>query len=603
MARVRAPELSGQGGWIGASADFGLTSVIGKVVVLHFFTTSCINCVRVLEELRPIEDRFSAEAVVLGIHSPKFPREHEHSAVQRSVQRLRIRHPVLDDPDLTTWQQYGIKGWPTVVVVDPEGYVVGGIAGEGSGPVVFSSVESTIAEHDAKGTLVRGPVAGLWGATTVPTTARPLRYPGKVAVDRSGRRFAVSDSGNGRVVVCDLRGRVEQMYPLLSNPQGVCFDGDRLVVCDAGTDRVIAIDRATGSHEVVASGLASPWDVTVLADGSLLVAEAGRHRLRRLPGRDAPPPPEAATDLEGATQAEIVAGTGQENLLDGPAVAPPGWPDPVGEAATAPPPALLAQPSGLAALAGGGAVFVDAESSALRVLTPEGDVVTLVGQGLFDWGASDGGPDAAALQHPMAVAVGPVGDGGIPVVYVADTFNGKLREWTGTAWTAAAGTLRTLPVTGLEEPSGLAWLPDGRLVVADTNHHEVALIDPETGALEVVQIDESWLGTTPGDPIDALAGEPVSIPYELDPGDLTVDGSDGPPVRVNLSSEPGSLLGPGPRRWALADPKGTVEVTAGTAGEGILIMELEIDTCDDNTCTVLTSRGRHDLSVAPADTA
>ena len=121
MARVRAPELLGRGGWIGANLEFGLSALTGKIVVLHFWRYSCINCIRVLSELRPIEERFASEAVVVGIHSPKFPREHDHAAVERAVERLGLRHPVLDDPDLATWQQYGVKGWPTLVVVDPEG--------------------------------------------------------------------------------------------------------------------------------------------------------------------------------------------------------------------------------------------------------------------------------------------------------------------------------------------------------------------------------------------------------------------------------------------------------------------------------------------------
>src|ERR1700730_4339211 len=169
MARVRAPELLGRGGWIGANLDFGLSALSGKVVVLHFWRYSCINCVRVLEELRPIEERFNAEAVIIGVHSPKFPREHDHAAVERAIERLGVRHAVLDDPDLATWQQFGVKGWPTLVVIDPEGYVVGGVSGEGSGPVVFSAVERTVAEHDARGTLVRGAVPGVWGALTLST--------------------------------------------------------------------------------------------------------------------------------------------------------------------------------------------------------------------------------------------------------------------------------------------------------------------------------------------------------------------------------------------------------------------------------------------------
>ena len=91
---------------------------------------------------------------------------HDHAAVERAVERLGLRHPVLDDPDLATWHQYGVKGWPTLVVVDPEGYVVGGVSGEGSGPVVFSAVERAAAEHDANtGTAIQADGASETSAT------------------------------------------------------------------------------------------------------------------------------------------------------------------------------------------------------------------------------------------------------------------------------------------------------------------------------------------------------------------------------------------------------------------------------------------------------
>jgi DNA-binding beta-propeller fold protein YncE len=566
VARVRAPELLGRGGWIGANADFGLSALAGKVVVVHFWRYSCINCVRLLAELRPIEERFSAEAVVIGVHSPKFPREHEHAAVERAVERLGVRHAVLDDPDLATWQQYGVKGWPTLVVIDPEGYVVGGVSGEGSGPVVLSAVERAVAEHDATTALVRGPVAGLWGALTLGTGGRPLTYPAKVAVDADGRRVAVTDTASGRVVVCDLAGRVERIYPLLTRPQGVRFDGDRLLVCDTGTDRLLAIDRASGEQTVLADGLASPADVDVLADGAVLVAEAGRHRLWRV-----------AAD---GTKA-VVAGTGQEGLVD-----------------TAEGAAVLAQPSSVAALPGGGAVFVDAESSALRVLTAEGAVVTLVGQGLFDFGASDGGPESAALQHPLGVAVGPTPpDGGVPPVYVADTFNGLVREWRGTAWAAAAGTLRTLPAAGLEEPGGVAVLPDGRLVAADGNHHRVVVVAPDEIVPQPLTIDESWLGTDVGEPVDAESGEVVRAPFAVDIGTLALDDAAGPAVRVEVSADPPALLGPGPRAWAVTSTSGAVEVVAAAGGTGVLVVSVEARVADGDLALVRRARARHDLTV------
>ena len=604
MARVRAPELFGRGGWVGAAPDLNLAAMAGHIVVLHFWAASCINCVRLMAELRGLEDRFRPEVVVVGIHSPKFPREHEHDAVQRAVERLGIRHPVLDDPDLATWQQYGVKGWPTLVLIDPEGYVVGGISGEGSTPVLASSIEQLISEHDSRGTLQRGPVEGVWGSTTLSSSFRTLSYPAKVDVDAAGRRIAIADTGNDRVIVCDLQGRVEQVHPLLTRPHGVRFDGERILVADTGADRVVAIDRARGEQTVLAEGIASPWDLTVLTDGAILVAEAGRHRLWRVPAGGGPP--------------ALVAGTGQENLVDSVEGGP----------------ALLAQPSGVAALAGGGAVFVDAESSALRVLGADGTVTTIVGQGLFDWGASDGGPDAAAMQHPLGVAVGPAdgggppvvggqpvdagdlsvvggqpvdaGDlsvvGGQPVVYVADSYNGMIRAWAGSAWTAAAGSLRTLPVEGLEEPGGLAVLPDGRLVIADTNHHRIVIVEPDATDPVPVVLDESWIGTATAEPLHAGSGEPIRLPYAFEADRFSLDPSDGPAVRLEVSSEPGTLLAPGPRRWALDEPNGEVELHAGAPGEGVLVVELAVSACDDQTSTVLRTRSRHDLVVSsPAD--
>ena len=83
----------------------------------------------------------------------------------------------------------------------------------------------------------------------------------------------------------------------------------------------------------------------------------------------------------------MVAGTGGENLVDGPAAD-----------------ALLAQPSGVTVV-GGGVAFVDAESSSLRVLTDDGRVVTLVGQGLFEWGRADGPSHVARLQASVATSL------------------------------------------------------------------------------------------------------------------------------------------------------------------------------------------------------
>src|SRR4051794_40112842 len=99
--RVRAPELRGAGGWINATEPLSLAALRGKVVLLDFWTFCCANCLHVLEELRPVEEEFADVLVVVGVHSPKFVHEAEHAAVVAAVERYDVRHPVLDDPDLS----------------------------------------------------------------------------------------------------------------------------------------------------------------------------------------------------------------------------------------------------------------------------------------------------------------------------------------------------------------------------------------------------------------------------------------------------------------------------------------------------------------------
>ncbi len=79
--RVRAPEIVGRGGWVNAGQDLSLRSLRGKVVLLDFWTFCCINCLHVLEELRPLEERFGDALVVIGVHSPKFEHERDHEAL------------------------------------------------------------------------------------------------------------------------------------------------------------------------------------------------------------------------------------------------------------------------------------------------------------------------------------------------------------------------------------------------------------------------------------------------------------------------------------------------------------------------------------------
>jgi thiol-disulfide isomerase/thioredoxin len=190
-ARVRAPELipSAGGSWVGptpsAPPELSLGQLRGRFVLLDFWTFCCANCLHVLDELRPLEAEFAEVLTVIGVHSPKFPHEAEASAVTSAVARYEVDHPVLNDPGLRLWQQYAVRAWPTLVLIDPEGYVVMQAAGEGHVTAIAARLRELVVEHSARGTLRPGHDARM---ATGPDPGG-LRFPAKVALDACRSRI------------------------------------------------------------------------------------------------------------------------------------------------------------------------------------------------------------------------------------------------------------------------------------------------------------------------------------------------------------------------------------------------------------------------------
>ncbi|MTD44969.1 redoxin domain-containing protein [Conexibacter sp. W3-3-2] len=555
--RVRAPELRSTGRWSGGG-PLTLADLRGRVVLLDFWTSCCVNCLHVAEELRGLERRFADVLTTIAVHTPKFPHERDHGAVAAAAARLRLEHPVLEDPDGALWDAYGVRAWPTLVLIDPTGRVAATVAGEGHAVELAAAIEALVEEAREAGTL--GPPGPLPSVRPSAAGRGELAFPGKVAIAPDGQRLVVADSGHDRVLVTTLDGVVLVELGGLYQPQGVRFDGpDALLVCETARDRVWRIELPGGTRTLLTEQVKSPWDV-VRWQGHVVIAGAGRHVL-------------CAIDAGG--EAQVIAGTGAEELLDGPALR-----------------ALLAQPSALAVTARDELAFLDAESSALRVLDrPAGTVRTLAGQGLFDWGASDGDRDRAMLQHPLGLAAAPDGS-----LFVADTYNHRLRVWRGEH-------LWTVPVEGFDEPGGLDVLPDGRLVVADTGAHRVVLVDPVAARAEAIDVGRPPSRDEPGAPVvaetailaeDGVLHATLDVPLDGD----ALDPAGGPPVRVTARATDEALL-PGERTWWLDALPARVAVPLGT-GSGRITLELRAASCGPDACRLRRTERAYDVILTPA---
>ncbi|KUN81587.1 NHL domain-containing thioredoxin family protein [Streptomyces griseoruber] len=560
--RVRAPELIGKGGWLNTGGEqYTLADLRGRIVILDFWTFCCINCLHVLDELRELEEKHRDTVVVIGVHSPKFVHEAEHRAVVDAVERYGVGHPVLDDPELATWKQYAVRAWPTLVVIDPEGYVVAQHAGEGHVHAIERLVTELEAEHGAKGTLRRGD--GPYVAPEPEPTA--LRFPGKAVVLPDGN-FLVSDTtrhqlvelaADGESVVrrigSGVRGFADGTAGVaaFNEPQGLALlDGSSVVVADTVNHALRRLDLATGEVTTLAgtgkqwwqgsptSGpareidLSSPWDVAVF-DGRVWIAMAGVHQLW-------------AYDPAGRTVA-VAAGTTNEGLVDGP----------VAEA-------WFAQPSGLAVSGDGERLWLaDAETSALRWVDRQGVVHTAVGTGLFDFGHRDGSAGQALLQHPLGVTVLPDGS-----VAVSDTYNHALRRYD-----PATGEVSTL-ATDLREPSDAVLVGDDIVLVESARHRLTRLRLPEE-AVRVASVahrtrraaTEVAPGTLRLDVIfQAPAGQKLDTRY-------------GPSTRLLVSATPPGLLLKG--EGAGTDLSRTLELDPEFE-EGVLHVSAMAASCDDD---------------------
>lgn len=485
---VRAPDFPQNLDWINSDSPLSLKELRGHIVILHFWTFCCINCMHALAQLRELEASFLYnELVVISVHAPKFPNEKFTETVRDAVLRYGVDHPVVNDRSMYLWQQYAVRAWPTLIFISPEGRVLARHEGELPLKTGKELVHGMVKEFEALGLLDHRPLR----FTHEAVSQSFLAFPGKLAVDAQANRLIISDSTHHRLVETDLSGKVRHIIGTgkegnadgtyeqaqFNRPQGVRLADDILYVADTENHTIRRVDLYTHLVETIAGtgqqfgivrtptdgpatqiALSSPWDLA-LSDNNLYIALAGTHRIFVL-----------HLDTQ---EIEPFAGMGPEALRDG------SYEE-----------ALFAQPNGLS-LSQDILYVADSETSAVRAIALTGDkqVHTLVGTGLFDFGDIDGIGDNALLQHVQAVCV--IDE----QVYLADTYNNRIkvlnphtREVKQFAGTGTAG-FKDGPLHDAQfnEPGGLAYA-NGLLYVADTNNNAVRVIDMTAKIVETLYV-------------------------------------------------------------------------------------------------------------------
>ncbi len=544
LPRVRASELVGRG-WLNTGGrDVSLADLRGRVVVLDFWTFCCVNCLHVLDELRELEEARRDDLVIIGVHSPKFEHEADPVALAAAVERYEVRHPVLDDPELVTWSAYTARAWPTLVVIDPEGYVVAQMAGEGHASALAALVDELVTEHRAKGTL-RSLAAGSDDVYVPPApTSGTLRFPAK-AIALPGGNLLVADAGHHSLA---------ELLP----------DGETLVRRIGSGERGLVDGGPDDARFSEPNGLCLvPTELRSLLGYDVLVADTVNHALRGVRLADG--------------HVTTVAGNGQQYMVgavDNVLVAPAGGAPVGGELAEVDGPfgsrltvlvgadvPAQPRPAGLPASieSAGGAVLQKLSSPwdvawveqmgaflvamagnhSLWAFDGEQGSIDLVG-GTMNEGLLDGPLVDAWFAQPSGLAVGPDRR-----VWVADSETSALRVVTPVAGTTQ-GEVATAVGQGLfdfghrdgaadpallQHPLGVAVLPDGSVAVADTYNGAIRRFVPPAAA-----------GSDPGVGQDPVAGQVTTLATGLaEPSDVVVL-VDGEPWTPGAPAAPGARI-------------------------------------------------------------
>ncbi|WP_373530692.1 thioredoxin-like domain-containing protein [Nostoc sp.] len=481
IPRVRAPELPQNYSWLNTDRPLSIKQLKGRVIILDFWTYCCINCLHILPNLKYLEQKYKDSLTVIGVHSAKFDNEKEIENIRQAILRYDIEHAVVVDDGFRVWEEYAVRAWPTLIIIDPEGYVIGQISGEGNRDALEKLIQKLIQQHEEKGT-INFQEFSLTLEKQRQLLITPLAFPGKVLATPMG--LFIADSGHHRLVMSNFDGEILHLIGTGKSgltdgsfnevqffaPQGMAFDAENQILYVADTEnhalrrvdlkrQVVETIAGTGEQSCnirphggagLQTALNSPWDL-VKVGNTLFIAMAGMHQIWQM-------------DLETGI-VKTYAGIGAEACVDGSLTE-----------------SAFAQPSGITT--DGKELYVaDSEVSSIRgvgIVEPY-QVRTVCGSGgLFGFGDVDGQGEDVRLQHCLGVEYAQ------NYLWVADTYNHKIKL------VSSSGNCQTVlgdGAAGLQdgqgkntrffEPSGLSAM-SSYLYIADTNNHTIRCVDLET---------------------------------------------------------------------------------------------------------------------------
>lgn len=479
--------------WFNVSRPLKVGDLEDRVILLDFWTYACVNCIQALPEIKALEKEYGSKLTVIGVHSAKFVNEKDSKAIRKAILKYDINHPVINDDNLKIWNSFKISSWPSFVLINPKGNIIATYVGEEDIPRLKSEVKEVISKFKYQLNRASLPIM-LEGANLI---GNVLDFPTKLEYSSNfsyqkykNPALFIANSGANNIIVSSLSGDIivkigskvdgfldgDFSEASFSAPQGLLYDNGKLYVADKGNhalrlidfkeEKVTTligsskkgsfIDKKTSAKDV---DLASPTDIEFFPDKNhIVIANSGTHQI-------------LSYDLK-KEEVSVLAGSGVEGIEDGKY-----------------PKNSLAQTADMDVF-NKKLYFVDSKTSSLRVLDSKGEVETLIGKGLFDFGNKDGSKEEALMQHPLGLLVDDTG------AYISDSFNHVIRKYSFSSKkiSSLVGSkvrgedLGSAKSTEFDEPEGIKSIL-GNFYISDSNNNRIVLVNRGTlksGVLDIM---------------------------------------------------------------------------------------------------------------------
>jgi len=469
--------------WLNVIEPLKNSDIKGKIVILHFWSYSCISCIESIEKLKELDESNPNSFAIIGVHNPIFENEKNYNSVKKAVIRHEISYPVINDSDLSLAKKFNVNNNPSFLIFGLNGKMIEKYIGGNSIDELLEQAQKLASKNKFSINHSKLPIVLEKNITigNILTSPTKIIYVEKFSYkNRENPVLIVANSGQNSILVVNLAGEIilkigNGLRGLVdgnitdarfSYPQGILYDDKNLYVADTGNNSIRLVDFENNKVQtIIGSGeggeiieikkieaknvdLSAPTDLEFFPDkSSIAISNSGTNQI-------------LSFDVKNKNLS-ILAGNGDSGEDDG--IYPEN---------------SLAQTADMSVY-GGKLYFVDTKTSSLRVLNKDGVLKTLYSNKI-----SSNSPKK--LQNPKSLIVDDTG------AYISDSFNHIIRKYdfTSQQLNTLFGSSRGEDVgikTEFDEPNGLVSIID-KLYVVDANNSRVLAVNRANGSSTLLDI-------------------------------------------------------------------------------------------------------------------